>query len=356
MLLQKHVPTQLLNFTGNTHVAKILLSYTSELEKHNSFVFRGPVNTGKTLASRSFLQHFTATHPSYTGHYYSAVDPGSMRSAVLHAQDPLSLVVLDDFDFLTEQDKEIFLKKTENNTNTVVCLNFLTPSQLLPSNYLMLDFAYFQEQALFDYVYDVCRAENLSVTDDALYKIVKKSGGDVSKCFVYLDQLLNAAAPADNLLSSKHFDTLTLIFSSLQEHFKLAEAVDYLATYLSVEYLYVLLAEYAMNAYLDVDYAPVIRTLHGKKLIAYAKELYTLSKSSLTKAELVCDLILLDSSISGNKLYKSTVDNTLLDATTTSRVKMQRSLIKNFSKSTGKEYSAFDLANRLGGTCRRQTG
>ena len=355
----RYIPSSLNDFIGNQENTNLLRNYAQDKKYGNSFVISGPVNSGKTVLANIFAKELCAYNSNLSIEYYSALDDTIDLSSILKScANDCAVVVLDDFDLFSNQQQHVIAKRIKDNFLVILCATDYSCVPLyLQDSYIPIFCTYLEDQELFDFLYDYVKSNDIEMIDEDLNQIVFESNGNLSTGLMYVKKYIELGQQSlFNLIRGTHYELCNSIFSNLDNSIELSRFVDDLLSYINPTSAYRLLADFSVKSYVSYNFNPLLLKRYGKKLLAYAKELYNLSGKSNTKSELLCDLLLLDNSIHSNKLYREVTDKVILDSTTNSRIQMQRSLIRNTKRSNVKEYDALSLAMRLGGQCRKQSG
>lgn len=386
MLVKKYKPASLVEFLDLDFNLKILVGSLDKDFDTNLYAFIGPSGSGKTVLAELFARLYlcakrndsescgtclscqafkNGNNPSFKSVSAYSFETKEDFEAFM-GSDPsfTGVLLIDDAEALSFEIQKSIISLGAKDTLFIVCADTSESfSNEFSSNMLDLFFSYPSYESLIEMLSDVCSKEGFDNSNEALEKIAHHSGGNVRKALMIVEQV--SFLGDINILNvnkllfldvSKSYSTL---LHNLQNPDKVYTIINELIKRLNVRSIYEGLADYALKSYCVDNFNTVLRNKFDKKLLAFSKQLNLFSRTAETASELVCDLLLLEDFISSNKAYRDMGDRSLLSRTS-SRTLMQKNLIKprvnTETKKPTKEFSAEDLAGRLGVKCRKIGG
>lgn len=220
-LYRKYRPNSFADVVGQDHVTETLARAVDTQSWHHAYLFTGPRGTGKTSSARLLAMGLNASPgptstPDPNDPIVVAIREGScpdvieidaasnsgvddvrdLRDKINYSptQGRLRIYIVDECHMLSNSAWNAFLKTIEEPPGHVVFIFATTePHKVLPtvlSRTQRFDFRRVSDQVLTDHCLNICAAEGVQITTEALAPIVRAGDGSVRDTLSVLDQVI----------------------------------------------------------------------------------------------------------------------------------------------------------------------
>ncbi len=235
---RKYRPKNFVELIGQDNIKEILVNSIKLNKIAHAYIFTGPRGTGKTSTAKIFAKTLNCINNSNgisceecemcktfsTSADIIEIDAASnngveeiraLRDSVKIApyNSKYKVYIIDEVHMLSNSAWNAFLKTLEEPPAHVIFILATTEINKIPETVMSrcqrFDFSKIPEDLMFIHLSNICKLENITITEDALKEIVKLSNGCLRDALSYLDKISKFDLNITSELIEKNFGILS---------------------------------------------------------------------------------------------------------------------------------------------------